>query len=111
LSEEQVEAMIRESFDKAEEDMRERQVREARVEADNIMAATGKAMKNEAWSGLTEDERKAIDNAKRELMAVYHGGDHHAISAKIEALNEATRSLAENMMNTAVSGALKGTKI
>jgi molecular chaperone DnaK len=111
LSEEQVEAMIRESFDKAEEDMRERQVREARVEADNIMAATDKAMKNEAWSGLTEEERKAIDNAKRELMAVYHGGDHHAITAKIEALNEATRLLAENMMNTAVSGALKGTKI
>jgi Fe-S protein assembly chaperone HscA len=111
LSEEQVEAMIRESFDKAEEDMRERQVREARVEADNIMAATDKAMKNEAWSGLTEDERKAIDTAKRELLAVYHGSDHHAITARIEALNEATRSLAENMMNTAVSGALKGTKI
>src|SRR5581483_1996088 len=38
-TEDQVEAMIRESFEKAEEDMRERQVREARVEADNILAA------------------------------------------------------------------------
>jgi molecular chaperone DnaK len=41
LTEEQVESMIRESFDKVEEDMRERQLREARVEADAILAATG----------------------------------------------------------------------
>ena len=40
LSEEQVEAMIRESVEKADEDMRERQVREARVEADHVLAAT-----------------------------------------------------------------------
>ena len=54
LSEEQVEAMIKESYDKAEEDMRERQVREARVEADNIMAATAKAQKNDAWHAFRQ---------------------------------------------------------
>ncbi len=53
LTEEQVEAMIRESFERAEEDMRERQVREARVEADNIVAATEKAQKSDAWAALT----------------------------------------------------------
>jgi molecular chaperone DnaK (HSP70) len=111
LSEEQVEAMIQESFDKAEEDMRERQVREARVEADNIMAATAKAQKNDAWNALTADEQAAIESAKRDLMNVYNGGDHHLINEKLEALNKATMALAENMMNTAVRGALKGTKI
>src|SRR5437868_8105510 len=39
LSDEQVEAMIIESFAKAEEDFNERQVREARVEADRILNA------------------------------------------------------------------------
>ncbi len=111
LTDEQVEAMIRESFEKAEEDMRERQVREARVEADNIMAATEKAQKNAAWTNLAPEERAAIEAAKRELQSVYHGNDHHAINSKIEALNAATMTLAENMMNTAVRGALKGTKI
>lgn len=111
LSEEQVEAMIRESFDKAEEDMRERQVREARVEADNILAATEKAQKNEAWASLTREERASIESAKRDLQTVYHGGDYDAINGRIEALNRATQKLAENMMNTAVRGALKGTKI
>ena len=111
LTEEQVEAMIRESFDKAEEDMRERQVREARVEADNILAATEKAQKNNAWTQLSSEEREAIESAKRELRRVYHGNDHHAITGKLEELNTATHTLAENMMNTAVRGALKGTKI
>jgi hypothetical protein len=37
--------------------------------------------------------------------------NHHAISARIEELNRVTHNLAENMMNTAVRGALKGTKI
>ena len=43
LTDEQVEAMIRESFEKAEDDFHERQVREARVEADTILAAVEKA--------------------------------------------------------------------
>jgi len=111
LTEDQVEAMIRESFEKAEEDMRERQVREARVEADNILAATEKAQKNDAWFSLSQEERKTIEAAKRELQTVYNGNDHHAINEKIEQLNRATTKLAENMMNTAVRGALKGTKI
>jgi molecular chaperone DnaK len=111
LTEDQVEAMIRESFENAEEDMRERQVREARVEADNIIAATDKAKKNEAWDALSPKQRDAINTAIRNLQNVYHGNDHHEINTKIEALNHATQSLAENMMNTAVRGALRGTKI
>ena len=111
LTEDQVEAMIRESFDKAEEDMRERQVREARVEADNILAATAKAQKSEAYAALSAEERRAIESAVRELQAVYNGNDHHVLNAKIEALNQATQHLAETMMNTAVRGALRGTKI
>ena len=111
LSEEQVEAMIKESYDKAEEDMRERQVREARVEADSILSHLAKAQKNDAWNALDSNERGAIETAKRELLNVYHGNDHHVINEKLETLNKVTTGLAENMMNTAVRGALKGTKI
>lgn len=111
LNEEQVEAMIRESFERAEEDMRERQVREARVEADNILAATEKAQRNDAWQALTPEERDAIGTAKRNLQSVYNGDDHRAINEQIEELNRATMALAENMMNTAVRGALRGTKV
>ena len=111
LSDEQVEAMILESFSKAEEDFSERQVREARVEADSILAATAKARKDAAFQALLPEEQSAVDNAVNGVLAVYHGSDHLALREKIEQLNEATMKLAENMMNTAVRGALKGTKI
>ena len=50
LTDEQVEAMILESFEKAEEDLTERQVREARVEADAVLAAVEKARHEDAYS-------------------------------------------------------------
>ena len=111
LSDEQVESMILESIDKAEADFQERQVREARVEADHILAALEKARQNDAYYELDETARAAIVRAQNELLVVYHGEDHHPILEKIEQLNQATHTLAENMMNTAVNTALKGTKI
>ncbi len=60
---------------------------------------------------LTQEERSRIDRAINELMVVYHSDDYLLIRAKIDQLNNATMKLAENMMNTAVSNALKGTKI
>jgi len=111
LTDDQVERMIQESFEKAEQDFNQRQVREARVEADTILAAIEKARRREAWFDLTDEERAEIDKSMNELLLVYHSEDHHLILAKIEQLNQATMKLAENMMNTAVRGALKGTKI
>ena len=111
LTDEQVEKMIQESMEKAEQDFADRQVREARVEADTILAAVDKARRNDAYFDLSVDERTAIDKSVNELLLVYHAEDHHLIHEKIEQLNQVTMKLAENMMNTAVRGALKGTKI
>jgi len=111
LTDDQVEAMIRESYEKAEEDFKERQVREMRVEADAILAAVDKAKQSDAFFELEEEERKAIDLTINELLVVYHSDDHHLIHSYVDKLNKVTMKLAENMMNTAVRGALKGTKI
>src|SRR5579872_1185542 len=111
LSDQQVEAMILESFEKAQDDFRERQVREARVEADTILAAVKKARHDEAFRELPPDARAAIDRDVQELLTVYNENDHLLIREKIDQLNASTHTLAENMMNTAVRGALKGTKI
>lgn len=111
LTDEQVEAMITESFERAEDDFRERQVREMRVEADAILAATEKAKQTDAWFDLSDDARAEIDRAVNHLLMVYHSDDHQLIRNHIDHLNAATMQLAEDMMNTAVRGALKGTKI
>ena len=111
LTDDQVEHMILESFEKAEEDFKERQVREARVEADTILAATEKARRNNVFFDLSDEERAGIDKALNELLLVYHSDQHELILDKIEQLNQATTTLAELIMNTAVRGVLKGTKI
>ncbi len=111
LTDAQVEAMIEEAFEKAEDDLRERQVREARVEADRILLALEKARANPAWDALSEQDLAIIDRKHNELLTVYHADDHNLIRKKIEELNDATMSLAESMVNTAVGSALKGTKI
>ena len=108
LTDEQVEAMILESFDKAEEDFKERQVREARVEADAILGAAEKARKTTLTTRLPDEDRAAIDRAINELLLVYHSDDHLLIRDQIEQLNQATMALAETMMNTAVGKALEG---
>jgi molecular chaperone DnaK len=111
LSDQQVEAMILESFEKAQDDFKERQVREARVEADSILAAVKKARNDEAFRSLPTEVRAAIDWGVQVLLRVYNENDYLLIREKIDRLNKSTHTLAENMMNTAVRGALKGTKI
>jgi molecular chaperone DnaK len=111
LSDNQVEAMIEESYARAAEDLRERQVREARLEADQILAAVEKARQNDAWAEMTPAEQGAIDRAVNELLMVYHSDNHGLIRAQIEKLNRATMRLAEVMMNAAVRTALKGKTI
>jgi len=111
LSDQQVEAMILESFEKAQDDFKERQVREARVEADSILAAVKKARNDDAFRSLPTELRAKIDWDVQVLLRVYNESDYLLIREKIEQLNQSTHALAENMMNTAVRGALKGTKI
>jgi molecular chaperone DnaK len=111
LTDEQVENMLLESFDYAEEDFRQRQVIEARREADTILAALVKGKRNPAWRELTGAERREAENLEQALIAAKDGEDYSAIRKAIDDLNTGTMRLAELMMDTAVSTALKGKDI
>lgn len=108
LTDEQVESMILASFDFAEEDIQERQVIEAKNEAETILTAVEKGRKHEAWQKLTADEIEKIEEGINEVKASVSGGDYKIIRQSIERLDKATRRFAELMMDTAVSGAMKG---
>ena len=108
LTDEQVENMLLASFDYAEEDLRQRQVIEARREAETILTALAKGKQNPAWQELASEERGNVETLEKTLVGVKDGDDYHAIRATIDALNQATMRLAELMMDTAVSTALKG---
>src|SRR5580658_8979477 len=108
LTDDQVESMILDSFDNAEVDFEARQLIEARNEADTILAALEKGKKNPAWGKLTSDEKKKIAKLEKALIQVKGEDDHPAIRKAIDVLNQGTMRLAELMMDTAVSTALKG---
>src|SRR4051812_26109022 len=110
LTDEQVESMILDSFDNAEEDFRKRQVIEARNEAETIMAALEKAKRSPAWKQLSDTEHAEIDRLERNLSEVKcpRDADYKVIQQATEELNKATTRLAELMMETAVSSALHG---
>jgi len=108
LTDDQVENMILESFDYAEEDFYQRQVAEARVEAENILLHLGKARQSAAWPQLGAEERRHIEQLTAELTQKKDGNDYRAIRGALDALNAATQRLAELMMDSAVSSALQG---
>jgi Fe-S protein assembly chaperone HscA len=108
LTDEQVESMILASFDYAEEDIHERQVIEAKNEADTILAAVEKGRSHAAWQMLSSDEIEKIDQGVSQLKAAAKGSDYKTIRQSIEALDQSTRRFAELMMDSAVSGAMKG---
>ncbi len=108
LTDNQVESMILDSFDNAEEDFRRRQLIEARNEVAIILTALEKGKKSAAWGLLTTDEKKQIAKMEKALTAANAEDDYQSIRKAIEALNQGTMRLAELMMDTAVSTALKG---
>ena len=108
LTDDQVESMILDSFDNAEEDFRKRQLIEARNETQTILAALEKGKKSSAWGQLSSDEKKQIAKLEKGLTEVDKADDYQAIRKAIDALNQSTMRLAELMMDAAVSSALKG---
>ncbi|MDE3187175.1 MAG: Fe-S protein assembly chaperone HscA [Acidobacteriota bacterium] len=108
LTDEQVESMILESFDHAEEDFAKRLLIEARNEADTILAAVDRAPQNPAWQQLTSDEKTAIGLASDYLKKARRTEDAPAIREATLILDHATRRFAELMMESAVTTAIRG---
>ena len=108
LTDEQVETMILDSFDYAEQDFAQRQLIEARNEADTILAAVQKAPAHPAWQQLTDDERTQIAMISEELRVLKEGDDLKALRDATHALDQATRRFAELMMDSAVASAIQG---
>jgi molecular chaperone HscA len=107
LSEEQIEQMLLDSYDHAEEDLHKRQLVEARVEAERILAALEVALKADG-SLLSPGERAEVEAAGEKLRQAAAGGDHRAIRAHTEDLDHATKPFAERRMNAQIQRAIGG---
>jgi molecular chaperone DnaK len=111
ISDNEIERMLEDSIEYAEQDFAERQVIEARTESESILAATQKALTSPALATLSGDERSAIDQSVVALKESVASTDYKLIRKRIDELNQATTHLAELVMNGAVSTALEGRKL
>ncbi len=111
LTDEQVEQMLLESFEYAEEDIRQRQLLEARNEAESILTAAARALREYGKDQIGEKEFAAISTAILGAEEAMQGDDHSAIRDKIDALNDVTHSLAERMMDDVLKEALTNKKL
>jgi molecular chaperone DnaK len=111
LNDSDIERMLEESIEYAEQDFAERQVIEARTEADSILKATEKARTNPNSASLSAPERARIDESVAALKSAAQGSDYKLIRRQIDDLNHATEHLAELLLNSAVQSALEGKKL
>ena len=110
LTDDEVEGMIRESFQFAEEDIKARQVIEARTEANAIIVATDKALTRA--SNLISDKEKAdIHRTIQQLSETQKGDDHRVIRAGISEVEKVTHHLAEMLMDATLKEALESKKV
>ena len=107
LSDEQIEKMLMDSYEFAEEDIRKRQVIEARNEAETMLRASEKALAERAKELIDAQEQAAIQTVIDELKLAMQGDDHQLIRDRVKHLDEVSHHLAELIMNEAVSSALK----
>jgi molecular chaperone HscA len=99
--------MLRDSLVHAREDMEQRLLIEARVEAERVLLALNAALAADG-ALLSSEERGAIESAIAKLREAIKGEDRDVINAAVDGLDHATHAFAQRRMDRAVAQALKG---
>ncbi|PUE32751.1 Fe-S protein assembly chaperone HscA [Limnohabitans sp. Jir61] len=110
LSDDQIAAMLQDSFKTAEQDIKARALVEARVDADRMWLATQSALQADGDLLSTED-RTRIDALMAATLDAKKLEDAAAIEAITEALAKGTEAFAAQRMNRGIQHALAGQNI
>jgi molecular chaperone HscA len=110
LSDDQVAHMLREGFTTAAADMKDRALREARVEAERMLEATRTAL---AADGdlLSAEQRAHLDTLMAQIGQRCDRGDLEALEAATKALADGTEAFAAERMNRSIRQALAGRQL
>ncbi len=106
LTDAEVEAMLLASFEHAEEDVRERFLRQARIEAERILHALAEALAKDGDRLLSAEERTAIEAVAADLRAALAGEDYGRMQGLAKQLDEVSAAFAERRMTEAVKSVL-----
>ena len=111
LSDDQIAAMLQDSFTTAEVDMKARALVEARVDGDRMLLATQSALDADGHL-LSAEDRARIEGAMQALRhAVQNEQDAKTLEDVTTALAQATEAFAAERMNHSIQKALSGQNI
>nr|WP_083501369.1 molecular chaperone DnaK [Legionella quateirensis] len=96
LSDEEVEAMVKDAQSHAEEDKKFKEMADLRNQADSMIHSCEKSMKD-LGAELSDDEKKGIETAISELKEAVQGTDKAHIEEKLKVLTEASGKMAERV--------------
>ena len=96
LSEDEIEKMVADAASHAEEDKKFRERVDARNQAEGLIHAAEKSLK-EAGDKVSGEDRMAVENAISDLKKVLDDGDRETIEAKTAALAEASAGIAQKL--------------
>ena len=110
LSDEGVEAMVKDAEAHADDDKKFKELVELRNQADSLIHSSETSLKDLA-DDMADDEKKSIEEAVSELKEAVKGSDKAEIEAKLEVLSKASASMAERVYakKSAQSQAADGT--
>ncbi|MDM8558809.1 Fe-S protein assembly chaperone HscA [Candidatus Parabeggiatoa sp. HSG14] len=111
LQDNDIERMLKDSLEHAQEDVVARTLREQQVEADRVINALRAAVKADGHALLKHHEFLEINNALNELLRIKQDTDIKAIKKSIEHLDEITQSYAQRRMDSAIHHAMKGHRV
>jgi molecular chaperone DnaK len=107
LSDADIERMVQEAAEHADEDKRARELAEAKNQGDALVHSTEKAL-SEHGDKIGDDEKTAIETAMAALKEATKTDDLDDIKAKTEALGQASMKLGEAMYKAQAAGAEEG---
>ena len=110
LSDDQIAAMLQDSFKTAEQDIKARALVEARVDADRMWLATQSALQADG-DLLSVEDRTRIDTLMTATLDAKKLEDAATIEAITEALAKGTEAFAAQRMNRGIQHALAGQNI
>ena len=96
LKEDEIKRMVRDAEEHAQEDQNVRSAAEARNEADGLIYATEKSLKD-FGDKVTSDDKKKIEQAIADLRSVIDSKNVDKIKEKTEVLKQASYKLAEEV--------------
>lgn len=108
LSDGEIETMLRESMDNADDDMKRRLLQEQRVEASRVLEAIDSALHTDGDEHLSAEERQVIEALMADVRKSQESEERETIRKAVHELEHGSSAFVERRMNASVRKMMSG---